>query len=231
MNDFIYFAHRGASGYEPENTLIAIRKALKMGAKWIEIDVYGVENELVVIHDERLERTTNGKGLVTNSSLEYLRSLDAGKGEKIPLLREVFETIGHSAGLNIELKASETAELAVSYINEFVGEYGWEYSRILVSSFEHHELQRVKKLQPEILLAPIFSTIPKDYITIAKEIDAFSVNLDAGFLKKQYVEDIHNQMMKVFVYTLNDKKDIQFMKEIGVDGVFTNYPDLIELPE
>ena len=79
MNDFIYFAHRGASGYEPENTLIAIRKALEMGAKWIEIDVYAVENELVVIHDERLERTTNGKGLITNSSLDYLRSLDAGK--------------------------------------------------------------------------------------------------------------------------------------------------------
>jgi len=231
MKDFIYFAHRGASGYEPENTLIAIRKAVEMGAKWIEIDVYAVENELVVIHDEKLERTTNGKGFVTNSSLDYLRSLDAGKGEKIPLLREVFETIGHNAGLNIELKGCETAELTVSYIDEFLGEYGWEYSRILVSSFDYHELQRVKKLQPEILLAPVFSVIPEDYITMAKEIDAFSVNLDAGFVNKKYVEEIHNQMMKVFVYTLNDKEDIQFMKEIGVDGVFTNYPDLIELTE
>ena len=85
--EFICFAHRGASGHEPENTLLAIEKALSMGAPWIEIDVFCVEGELVVIHDERLEYTTSGRGYVTEKTLAHLRTLDAGKGQRIPLLR------------------------------------------------------------------------------------------------------------------------------------------------
>jgi glycerophosphoryl diester phosphodiesterase len=89
----ICFGHRGAAGYAPENTLASVEKAISLGADWVEVDVYAVENELVVIHDDRLERTTNGSGYIIEQSLEYLRSLDAGEGEKIPFLREIFDLV------------------------------------------------------------------------------------------------------------------------------------------
>ncbi|HQH27580.1 MAG TPA: glycerophosphodiester phosphodiesterase family protein, partial [Oligoflexia bacterium] len=91
--------HRGAMGHEPENTLRSVAKALTLGADWIEVDVYNAQDKLVVIHDDRLERTTDGTGRVVGQTLDYLRSLDAGKGEKIPFLEEVFAVVDHRAGI------------------------------------------------------------------------------------------------------------------------------------
>ena len=93
MKKLVCFAHRGASGHEPENTLSAVEKAIELGADWIEVDVHAVKGELIVVHDERLERTTNGgRGYVTEKPLAYLRSLDAGKGQRIPALREILDS-------------------------------------------------------------------------------------------------------------------------------------------
>ena len=93
MRELICFGHRGAAGYAPENTLQAFRLAIDMGCPWIELDVHTVEGELLVIHDDELARTTNGHGRVSTSSLQYLRSLDAGMGERIPMLNEVLDII------------------------------------------------------------------------------------------------------------------------------------------
>ena len=118
--DFLCIGHRGAMGHAPENTLLSVTKALDLGVKWIEIDVYFIDKELVVIHDDRLERTTDGIGYVQEQSLDYLRSLDAGKGEKIPLLREIFDLIDGRAGINIELKGVNTAEPVVKLIRKYL---------------------------------------------------------------------------------------------------------------
>ena len=107
----IAIGHRGAMGHEPENTIRSVRKALELGASWVEVDVYPVEGELVVIHDDRLERTTNGRGYVVEQSLDSLRSLDAGKGEKIPLLREVFDAVDHRAGVNVQFQCPAATKL------------------------------------------------------------------------------------------------------------------------
>jgi glycerophosphoryl diester phosphodiesterase len=107
MKEFICFAHRGASGHEPENTLAAAVKAVDLGAHWIEVDVYALKTELIVIHDDRIERTTNGAGYVMEKTLDYLQSLDAGKGQRIPTLREVFDAVDRRSGINVELKGSE----------------------------------------------------------------------------------------------------------------------------
>src|SRR5712675_1536867 len=95
------FGHRGARGHEPENTVRSLRKALKLGADGIEVDVYFVDGELVVIHDDTLERTTNGKGRVEKKTFAYLRSLDAGLGEHIPTLREIFRAVDRRAVINV----------------------------------------------------------------------------------------------------------------------------------
>lgn len=108
--------HRGAKGHEPENTLRSIRKAIELGTPCIEIDVHHVDGHLVVFHDDRLERRTNGIGNLAEQSFEYLRSLDAGNGERIPTLQEVCETIGPGIGLNIELKGPGTATPVADYV-------------------------------------------------------------------------------------------------------------------
>jgi glycerophosphoryl diester phosphodiesterase len=230
MKKMTCIAHRGASGHEPENTLLAIQKALDLGAEWVEIDVYPVENELVVIHDDALERTTNGKGTVLQSSLEYLRSLDAGKGEQIPYLSEVFDIIGSRAKLNIELKWIDTAKPATSSIKKYVDHHGWTYERILISSLFHDEVKKAKSLIPEILTAPVFvGPPPDDFMQTAKDLNAYSLSIDVDYINTEIVEKAHQMGLKIFAFTINTMAEIEKMKDIGVDGIFTNYPELLTM--
>ena len=171
----ICIGHRGAMGYEPENTLRSIGKALALGAPWIEIDVYHVDGELVVIHDDRLERTTNGRGYVADQTYDYLRSLDAGKGERIPTLDEVFDFVARRAGINIELKGPGTAAPVAALVERRVRE-GWRYDEILVSSFNHRELKRAKSLDPRLRIGALIVGLPLTNAAFGTELDAWSVH-------------------------------------------------------
>jgi len=206
MSDFLCIGHRGARGLEPENTLRSIRKALVLGADGVEIDVYAVKNQLVVIHDETLERTTNGSGRVEAQSFEYLRSLDAGKGEKIPTLREVLDT-GLASGL----------------IGEYVAAHAWKDADFLVSSFDLDELGKLKN--SGIRLGTLFTEPPENYAGIAKYLGAYSVHIAVESANEDFITDAHRHGLKVFVYTVNSIDGIRRMRDIGADGVFTDYPD------
>ena len=140
------FGHRGARGHEPENTLRSVRKALELGADGIEVDVYFADGQLVVMHDRTLGRTTNGSGFVTRKSFAYLRSLDAGRGERIPTLAEVFDTVTHRAVINVELKGPRTAAPVTALIDEYVRQRGWRYDEFLVSAFDHTQLRDRKSV-------------------------------------------------------------------------------------
>lgn len=221
---FICFAHRGAGGHEPENTLLAIEKAIDMGAPWIEIDVFAVEGKAVVIHDERLERTTNGRGYVMQSSLGYLRSLDAGKGQKIPLLDEVFELTRHRASVNVELKGTDTAGVVVGAIERH---QLLQDASILVSSFNHRELEKVRALNPDIPIGALGYGLPPKYAKFAQDIGAVSVHTSVSRVNRSFVNDAHRRGLKIFVYTVNNAADLKRVRSLGVDGVFTDYPDLV----
>jgi glycerophosphoryl diester phosphodiesterase len=225
--EFICIGHRGAMGHAPENTLLSVKKALALGVKWVELDVYHVENELVVIHDDRLERTTNGTGYVQEQSLKYIRSLDAGEGEKIPFLKEILDLINGRIGINIELKGVNTAEPVVELIREYLKCEIWNTDKFLVSSFNHHELLKAKQLFPELKIGALMCAIPIDYADFGEKLDAYSVNPSIEFVNKTFVEDAHNRGLKVLVYTVNHPEDIKKMYDLGVDGVFTNYPDRV----
>lgn len=227
MNRLLCFGHRGAAGHAPENTLAAVEKAISLGADWVEVDVYAVEGELVVIHDDRLERTTNGAGYVMEQSLEYLRSLDAGNGEKIPFLGEVFEQVNRRAGVNVELKGPETAAPVARLIDHYVKERGWRYQEFLVSSFDHHALRAIKHLQPNIRTGALSLALPLEYARFAEELGAYSVHPGMEFLNRAFVEDAHRRGLKVFVYTVNRQEDLARVAALGVDGVFTDYPELV----
>jgi glycerophosphoryl diester phosphodiesterase len=227
MTDFTIIAHRGASGTEPENTLRSFRRALEMGAQWMELDVHAVEDALIVFHDDHLDRRTNGTGIVADRSLAYIRSLDAGEGEKIPLLGEVMDLISGRACINIELKGDRTALPVAGLLSERIRDGGWKPERILVSSFNHTELAEFKARCPDIPIGALFMDTPSELASIKSRLGCYSVHLARNHVTRETVEEAHRHGMKVFVYTVNKPKDVERMKILGADGVFTDYPDVL----
>ncbi|NOY53477.1 MAG: glycerophosphodiester phosphodiesterase [Deltaproteobacteria bacterium] len=224
-DEFVIFAHRGAGGREPENTLRAITKALDFGARWVEVDVHVVEGELIVIHDDRLERTTNGTGRVMERSLSDLRSLDAGKGERIPLLREVFDCVEGKAGINVELKGSETAAPLADFLKEDPGNLPWFRNHLLVSSMDHAALQRFHILAPSVAVGLLFRGPVRDPIGSASIVGAVSLHLHRNFVDADLVARAHRQGLKVFVFTVNRTDEMERLRSLGADGIFTDFPD------
>ena len=222
----ICIGHRGAMGHAPENTLLSFKKALELGAQCVEADVYNVDGNLVVFHDDRLERTTNGSGYLLNHDFDYLRSLDAGDGERIPTLGEVFEAVDLKAGVNIELKGPDTARPVAEFISHMNGN-GWNDDLILVSSFKRPDLEEIHEINSEIRLGVLNAGPPGDAADFAVSLGAYSVHLSLKYIKRRFVENAHSLGLKVFVYTVNHPKDIDRMQGLGVDGVFTNYPERV----
>lgn len=223
--DFFIFAHRGAKGYEPENTLSSFAKALELGASWIELDVYLVEDELIVFHDDRLERATNGQGYVTEASLEYLRSLDAGLGQQIPLLTEVFDLVDGKAGFNLELKGPGTAASVARLIKQRLTTSKWCRDQFVVSSFNHPELLAFTQMMPEIRVGVLTANIPLGYGEFAEPFHAWSIHASVDCVNREFVDDAHQRGMRVFVYTVNHLDDYHRLRNMGVDGIFSDFPD------
>ncbi len=217
-------AHRGASGSYPENTLLAIEQALLAKADGIEIDVFCVENTLVVIHDEDVSRTTNGTGFLQNFTLQQLQQLDAGSGQQVPTLWQVLQLVNNQTLLNIELKGADTAEPLLQLIKKAETELGTEPDKLLISSFNHHLLKQIKKQRPDLKLGALTASLPLDYAAFASELGAWSVHCDKGFIDQEMVQDAHQRGLKLWVYTVNDAATAQKLQQLGVDGIFCNYP-------
>ncbi len=226
MPQFDVIGHRGAMGLEPENTLRSFKKALSLGVDGLEFDVQNIHGELLVFHDESLERTTNGNGKLLNHSVEALRQLDAGKGEQIPTLAEVVELIGDQAFINIELKGFDTASLVMKLVR-MLDRKRFKKEQFIISSYLFSELSLVHELDPEIRLGVIADEYPTIAQEFADEIDAYSFHPSYSILNQSLVDDAHNNGMKVFVHTVNDLDKIKQSKAMGVDGVFTDYPDRV----
>lgn len=225
MSGLLCIGHRGACGHEPENTLRSVRRALELGVHGIEIDVHCAGGELVVIHDAKLQRTTNGQGYVARKTLEELRALDAGMGERIPTLREVFETVNRAAFINIELKGKRTAAPVTALIREFVANHGWQYEDFMVSSFDRGQLRAVK--DPKIPIALLLTRPTRLYGLSARRVKATAVNPAARFVTAKFVQDAHRRGLRVFPYTVNAPGEIARLRKLGVDGVFSDFPERV----
>ncbi len=222
----IKIGHRGAMGYAPENTLKSFKKALELNVDAVELDVYVCKSgELVVLHDNKVDRTTNGKGYIAEKTLDELKTLDAGGGEKIPLLSEVFDIIDKQVKINIELKGISTAKPVYELIENYVKNKSWKYDDFIISSFNHYELKKFKELNPNIKIGALIAGIPIGFAEFAKKINADSVNLCIEFINQEFVDDAHKRGLKVYVQTVNDLDDIKRMKNLNVDGIFSNFPD------
>jgi glycerophosphoryl diester phosphodiesterase len=176
-------------GHKPENTLASIRKAIELGARCVEADVYLVDGHLVVFHDDRLERTTNGKGRLMEQSFDYLRSLDAGDGERIPTLEEVCDAVDSRAGLNIELKGSDTAA-PVAELLAHLARRGYPKERFLVSSFDHQELVELRRRDSRMHLGVLIDAAPNGDIEFAADLGAFSIHPNVEYVDRPFIRAV-----------------------------------------
>jgi glycerophosphoryl diester phosphodiesterase len=232
-------AHRGASAYAPENTLVAFEKAKAMGATCIEFDVMLSEDgEAFIFHDETLNRTTNGAGRFGRVSAEYIRTLDAGSwfssafsGEKIPTLQAVLDWLStRDMQANIEIKpfpgcTEETAWATLRHINLY---WPHQKARPLVSSFDLEALRLCRQLEPELPLGLLLDQWREDALEILDELKCVSVHLNKRLVNLKRVQALKQAGYLIYVYTINRRKEAQKYMNLGVDAIFTNYPDLFE---
>jgi glycerophosphoryl diester phosphodiesterase len=222
--------HRGALGYEPENTLRSFRRAIELGADMVELDVWTLPSgEVVIMHDHTVDRTTDGYDYLVKLSFEAVRSLDAGKGERVPTLEEALDVIDGEVPVNIELKGRSTAGAVAEIIERYMAEHGWKREDFLVSSFNHPELRAFKMLMPEIDIAALMDGVPLTYAAFAEELGCVAVNPGHEFVNEDYVTDAHRRGLKVLVWTVDDPDEVHRMMDLGVDGIFTNLPNLARM--
>jgi glycerophosphoryl diester phosphodiesterase len=228
MNRLLCIGHRGACGYEPENTLRSFRRALEFGVDGIEFDVQLAGGQLVVLHDSRVDRTTNGRGYLRRKSFAQVRVLDAGKGEQIPTLQEVCDLVDRRAFLNIELKGKRTARPVAEMLAELVEQKGWSPQQLVVSSFHRAELKEFRAIaRPDLPLGLLLNRPTPLWRRAAHLLGATSVHPPSRFVTRHFVDEAHRLGLKVFVYTVNTPAAIQKMRGLGVDGVFTDFPDRV----
>lgn len=222
-------AHRGASGTFPENTLSAFRAAIVAKADMCELDVQLTrDGAMVVIHDDTVERTTDGKGEVAELTLAELKQLDAGamfkngalKGERIPTLDEVFAVTAGKCGLNIELKAGGL-EHQVAQIMQARNAFGDS----IVSSFDWEYLKKIQQLHFNIRIALLTDEKPVDLMMNAVAMRAYAINPRWDMVTADLCKAAHEKNLKVYTWTVDADARMRALMECGVDGIMTNYPE------
>jgi len=231
-------AHRGASAVAPENTLAAFKKAKLLGASMVEFDVMlTADNIPVVIHDENIKRTTNGRGLVNSFSFEELKQLDAGRwfsrkfqGETIPCLKEVLEMLdAYDLKANVEIKPikgaeSDTVMMVMSYINQYWPD---ENDALLISSFNYEVLERVRSFSPEQPIGFLMDKWDDNWRKKITKLNCVSINLNHRCITQARIDELKTEDIKILSYTVNKEKKAKKLLSMGVDAVFSDYADLL----
>lgn len=233
----INFAHRGFSGKYPENTMTAFEKAIEAGCEGIELDVHFTKDkEIVITHDEKIDRVSNGSGLVKDMTYEELCTFDFSYiytdktgFSRIPTLREYFELVKDKDIItNIELKTGiyeyEGIEEAVY---ELIKEYHLE-DRILISSFNHNSVMRMKALAPELKFGFLSETWILETGEYLNKHNMEAYHPDFHMLTDKEVKDLRDHNIKINTWTVNEAKDIQHMIDIAAEGIISNFPDRVK---
>jgi glycerophosphoryl diester phosphodiesterase len=211
--------HRGARGHAPENTLKSIEAGIAAGADLVELDVQRTrDDQLVIMHDKRVDRTTNGSGLVSEMSLTELRELDAGLGERIPTIEEVLDVANGRIGLMLEIITPGISR----ELSRIVRQGGFK-EQVIYASFLHAELLSLNHGSRLTLL----EGIPVSPTAFALEAGAAYVGLSLDSLTREFVDVLHKSALKVLVYTVNDPRDIAWLHSLGVEGIISDYPELV----
>ncbi|WP_298545453.1 glycerophosphodiester phosphodiesterase family protein [uncultured Aquimarina sp.] len=220
------FGHRGAAGLVAENTLESIAEALKYNVDGIEIDVHKCKSgELVVIHDETLQRTTNSKGKVSEFTLQELKKCRTREGYRIPTLDEVLDFVNATCTLNIELKGIGTAVPVVELLEKRIKDSKWDYDHFILSSFDHSQLFQIKSRTSAFKLGVLTEKNIPSILKVTETLEAFSVHPPIYSLQKEEVTLANDKGYKVYTWTVNDPSKIESSKIWKVDGIITDFPN------
>ena len=228
-------AHRGNSKYYPENTILGFKEALKLNVDQLEIDLHMTKDgEIIMMHDHKVDRTTNGTGLVVEYLLEDLQKLDASSifaGQMgfnpIPTLREYFELVKDSHIVtNIELKTGVNQYPGIEEkVLELIREFKLE-DRIIISSFNHHSVMRMKKLAPELVYGFLADTWILDAGAYTKSYDVPCYHPSVNMMTQEIVDELKANGRVINVWTVNKEEQIRDLYHKGIDCVIGNFPDL-----
>ena len=232
----VIFAHRGASGTHPENTMVAFRAAAEKGTDGIELDVQMTgDGEIVIIHDELVNRTTNGRGAIERMTAREVAALDAGSwfspafaGEKIPTLHEFFTwASSNSLQINIELKTNKVPYHGIEKKVLDLIEHYCMRGRVIISSFNFDSIKRVIELDPHIAVAGLVWKIRRDAISKAKDLGLTALHTQPSFALSNYGREAIDSGMLLRLYTINDVRVWERIKKSGipVEAIITDYPE------
>lgn len=216
---FTLIGHRGAMGLEPENTLRSFRRAEAEGADLIELDLWlSKDGHLVILHDENVDRTTNGSGPVSGMTLAEIRRLDAGMGETVPTFDEVLSAV--DLPIQAEIKTVDAADAVLRTIRDRD-----LTDRVTVTSFKAEIVERAGETFPGLRTGLIFSGVPDGCIAAAKSVRADQLCVGISGLDARTVEEAHRAGLEVLAWPVNDVERLERALECGADGVTTDFPD------
>ncbi len=223
-------AHRGASGSAPENTLASLQKAIRAGADFSEIDVQETaDGRIILLHDETLGRTTDGKGPIWLAELAELSKLDAGSwfaaeysGEKLPLLETVIDSIDGKMKLNIELKVNGHEQKLVQRVVEILKNKRFT-NQCIITSFDFETIQKAKHYNPKLRTGFIFGYLPEDMDIFTAPVKILSVHKNLA--TAEFIAKAHKAGKKVHVWTVNDSTEMRRLIDLKADNIITNYPE------
>ena len=234
MADFIKIAHRGSSGSYPENTRLAFEKAIEAGADMIEMDCrLSKDGHVVVIHDDRLDRTARAKGFVKGKTLKQLKKLDVGawlkksfKGERIQTLEEILEIVSGKVEINLEIKSVLRGPLGIELKVLFIVSHFDYLERTIFSSFDYQSLRRLRELAPDVRIGVLYGAGIKDNpFQAAREMNAYSLHIQREFATPHFLEEARELGLKSFVWTVNEVKEMEKFLSLGVDGIISDFPE------
>ncbi len=228
--------HRGASGYAPENTLVAMKKAAELGGRWVEFDAKLTgDNHVILFHDDDLDRTTTGHGNVAATDWETIRKLDAGgwfgeafRGEPVPTLSQTIAELARlGLGANVEIKPcpgreEETGHVVAALLLE---EWPDSLPAPLLSSFSTVSLAAARRVAPGLPRAFLASRIPADWLDRVRDLDCVAIHTSHRYLTADLVTNLKGAGLAVRVYTVNERALGESLFAWGVDGVFTDFAD------
>ena len=218
--------HRGARGHAPENTLSGIERAIELAAEAVEIDVQITrDGELVLMHDKRVDRTTNGSGYVRELTLREIRNLDAGMGEHVPTLAEALDLARGRVELIVELIDPTIGTVVVGEVEKL-----GRPEEILYASFHHRSLLELRAIRPSSRTVALLEAVPVDHTGFVRDARATHVGLSIESLTPAFVKSLQEDQRVVLVYTVNDPRDVVWLSEIGVDGVISDFPEIVPVP-
>jgi len=228
MQKILKIGHRGAKGHVAENTLASFQKALNFNVDGIELDVHRTaDGEIVVIHDDTLDRTTNGHGFVDSHSLQQLKKLRIDNKYEIPTLAEVFDAIDKKCFINIELKGDGTAKPVVKLVERHVAENKWRYADFIISGFDWNALREVSLMNPKIRIGVLTLTDIDLAIGFAEFVNAYAIHPHFHLLTHENTAVMQQKGFRVFPWTINENEDLEKIKSFQVNGIITDFPDRI----